>query len=70
MDLDTVFTPHDEPGTSDESTLAQGTERFYSMRYSKNPMGLVDAFSLPEAEGWHPVLVPYGKCDPSSSAFY
>ena len=34
--------------------MAPGGFTAYSIQ--ENPMGAVDAFSLPEAEGWHPVL--------------
>ncbi len=36
--------------------MAPGGFAAYSLQ--ENPMGVVDAFSLPEAEGGHPVLVP------------
>jgi hypothetical protein len=41
--------------------MAPGGFSAYAIR--KNPMGTVDAFSLPEAEGRHPVLLPFGKRD-------
>jgi 23S rRNA U2552 (ribose-2'-O)-methylase RlmE/FtsJ len=41
--------------------MAPGGFTAYSLK--KNPMGVVDAFSLPEKEGGHPVLVPFGKRD-------
>ena len=36
---------------------------FAAYAIQENPMGVVDAFSLSEAEGGHPVLVPFGKRD-------
>jgi hypothetical protein len=42
--------------------MAPGGFTAYSIQ--ENPMGVVDAFSLPEAEGGHPVLVLFGKRDP------
>ncbi|KAG9239884.1 hypothetical protein BJ878DRAFT_571501 [Calycina marina] len=36
--------------------MAPGGFAAYSLQ--ENPMGVVDAFSLPEAEGGHPVLIP------------
>lgn len=39
--------------------MAPGGFSAYTIR--KNPMSTVDAFSLPEAEGGHPVLLSFGK---------
>jgi hypothetical protein len=41
--------------------MAPGGFSAYAIR--KNPMGTVDAFSLPEAEEGHPVLLSFGKRD-------
>ena len=41
--------------------MAPGGFSAYAIR--KNPMGTVDTFSLPEAEGGHAVLLPFGKRD-------
>jgi hypothetical protein len=43
--------------------LCMAPAGFTAYSIQENPMGVVDAFSLPEAEGGHPVLVPFGKRD-------